>query len=76
MKRKQVYLTEKLDDGIKRLARGKGQTESELIREAIARYLVEETPSADPWRRLAGIATGGCADESSRVDEVVYGSGE
>lgn len=76
MRRKQVYLTEELNDGIKRLAAAEGRTESEIIREAIGTYLAARRDDKDPWQSLVGIVPEGAKDESMRVDEVVYGVGE
>lgn len=73
MKRKQIYLTEQIDGERKRLAQARGRSESDLIREALQRYLSQETAEADPWRSLVGLARGGGPDESTRVDEVAYG---
>lgn len=76
MRRKQVYLTEELNDGIKRLAAAEGRTESEIIREAIGTYLAARRDDTDPWQSLVGIVPEGAKDESMRVDAVVYGVGE
>lgn len=74
MRRKQVYLTEELNDGIKRAAAAEGRTESEIIREALGTYLAARRADRDPWQSLVASVTEGGKDESTRVDEVVYGA--
>jgi hypothetical protein len=45
MKRKQIYIAKDQEYGLKKLAERRGVSESLLIREAVAQYLVEhETP--------------------------------
>lgn len=73
MKRKQIYLTDSIDADLKGLARARGKTESELIREALHIYLEREKQGPDPWDKLIGLVLDGRHDESIRVDEIVYG---
>jgi len=47
--RTQVYLTEQQEQGLKRLAASSGRKQSELIRDAIDRLLVEQ--SQRDWRK-------------------------
>lgn len=74
MKRKQIYLTESIDHHLKQLASKDGRTESEIIREALEEYMTRREVCKDPWEALIGMVKNGRADESSRVDEVVYGA--
>lgn len=76
MRRKQIYLTHSLNEGIKRIAAAEGRTESEVIREALGQYLASKRALDDPWEALVGSIEGERATDSTQVDEVVYGTGK
>ncbi len=46
MQRTQIYLTEREQTALRRLAEASGRSQSELIREAVDRYLREVSPQA------------------------------
>jgi Arc/MetJ-type ribon-helix-helix transcriptional regulator len=58
--RTQVYLTEQQDQGLKRLAKRSGRSQSQLIRDAIDR-LIESEPQPD-WKAALRSAAGIWAD--------------
>lgn len=68
MFRTQLYLTEAQRDGLGRLARGLGRSQSELIREAIDRLLA--APAAPGWQERLGRARGMWAGRED-LDELV-----
>lgn len=52
MKRKQVYLTEQLDQKLAELAEARGVPQSELIREGLEMYLLSVESSEAEWSEL------------------------
>lgn len=64
MERKQIYLDQGSDAKLKKLAKARGVSEASLIREAIARYLVDQEIQApvpdeqDPLLALIGLHKG------------------
>ena len=56
MRRKQLYLTEALDEALRARAHASGRAEAELVREALAQFLEPAaTTAGDPILALAGI---------------------
>jgi hypothetical protein len=68
MLRTQVYLSESQDQGLKRLARSTGRSQSALIREAIDK-LIAEQPGED-WKASLLSAAGIWADRPEVEDEM------
>jgi Arc/MetJ-type ribon-helix-helix transcriptional regulator len=66
MVRTQVYLTEEQERGLKQLAASSGRKQSELIREAIERYLAEHRPK--DWREGLEAMRGMWADRDDLDD--------
>ena len=69
MTKTSVYLPEELKHGLTLVARRRGRSEAELIREAIARLVAEE--GQDRPRPKAGLFTSGDPHLAERVDEVL-----
>jgi plasmid stability protein len=58
IRRKQLYLTDDLDDRLKDRSAVSGRSEAALVREALEAYLQEPgIPAGDPILGLAGLAT-------------------
>jgi Arc/MetJ-type ribon-helix-helix transcriptional regulator len=72
MKKTTVYLPEDLKSVLGRIAREKGRSEAELIREAI-RDLVENT---EPPRPRLPLFSSGDPTLAERIDEELAGFGE
>lgn len=73
--RKQIYLTGELNRRLRESARRTGETESAVVREALADYLAREErrhtkPEENPVLQMAGMFDGdaGCRDVSGDVD--------
>lgn len=73
--RKQIYLTRDLDRRLRESAKRAHETESAVVREALAEYLAQEdrrlTPPEDnPVLRMAGMFEGdsGCREVSGDID--------
>jgi len=76
MVRKQVYLTRRQDEAVKRIARAERRPEAEIIREAIDRRLApapRRAPAMDPLWQIVGLGSSGSRDTSSNVDHYLYG---
>jgi hypothetical protein len=74
MARTQIYLEEGQRRRLHQLARERGQTMAELIREAVTYYL-ERQDGDDPlgaWRSICGICDSGVTDGSINHDHYVY----
>lgn len=71
MIRTQISVDEELYEQAKIAAKRRGISLAELCRRSLQEMLVKE-PSDKPWMSFAGIVEG-CEDDSSTVDEVVYG---
>jgi hypothetical protein len=71
MIRTQISVDRALYARAKQVARRQGISVAELCRRGIAE-VVARHPSDQPWMKYAGIIEGS-ADDSSSVDEVVYG---
>ncbi len=73
MKRLQISIEPELDAALGRAARQEGVSKAALVRRFVAQRLRPLPPlEDDPIWELVGIAEG-APDDSSRVDEVVYG---
>jgi len=55
MQRTQIYLTEQEQTALRRLAEASGRSQSELIREAVDRYLREFSPQAQRAALLGAV---------------------
>ena len=79
MVRKQIYLTARQNDLLKRAAAAARRSEAELLREALDRFLESQAPRApalpaDPLWGIVGLADGGDERASERVEEALYGA--
>lgn len=68
MPRIQVYLTESQDEGLRRLARSTGRSQSDPIRAAVDRLIAEEP--AEDWKASLLSAAGIWADRPEVEDEI------
>jgi predicted transcriptional regulator len=69
--RKNVVLSQDLDQRLRRLARERGSSQSGLISHLLALGLAAEDADGDPLLRYLG-AVAGPAELSSSVDKTVY----
>jgi predicted DNA-binding protein len=77
MRRKQLYLDEATERGLKRLAAQTGRSEAFHVREALRRYLGEQSSAApDPLERLVGLVPDGDGpdDVAENHDHYLYGA--
>lgn len=79
MIRKQVYIDEELDEGLKVLAARTGRPEAEHVRAALREYLEERLPTPpadDPLLRLIGLVDepAGPDDVAEEHDHYLYGA--
>ena len=77
MRRKQIYLDEASERGLKRLAARTGRSEASLIREALQRYLVSGGDNVDdPLEKLIGLVADetGPDDVAEEHDHYLYGA--
>ena len=76
MQRKQIYLDEETRRAIEKLAVVRGVSESSIIREAIAQYVVKEEQRAgaenNPLVKLIGIGEGSRPDAAENHDRYLY----
>jgi len=72
MKRTTVYLPEKTDLLLKRLARKTGRSQAQIIREAIANYIGNENQALPP---SVGMGASGRNDLSERDEELLWEEG-
>lgn len=71
--KKQMYLTEDLDRTVKAIAAERNESESQIIREAIAAYAERIHPPDDPFDRIIGMYTGPAPkDGSINHDRYLY----
>jgi len=52
MIRKQIYLTEAMNDTLNRIAESRGVPQAEVIREGLAKYLTDHQSQDDLWEQL------------------------
>lgn len=78
MIRKQVYITEELNEELKRLAARTGKPEAEHVRAALLRYLDDGEPidGGSPLDRLVGLVENqqGPTDVAVNHDHYLYGA--
>ena len=79
MIRKQLYIDEDLDRGLKVLASWTGQSEAEHVRAALRRYLTDHAlqhSDDDPLLELVGMvdAPKGPSDVAANHDRYLYGA--
>jgi predicted transcriptional regulator len=77
MRRKQIYLDDAGERGLKRLAARTGRSEASLIREALQRYLAAgDAHDDDPLERLIGLVPdeAGPDDVAEEHDHYLYGA--
>ena len=77
MRRKQIYLDEASERGLKRLSARTGRSEASLIREALQRYLATGGDhDEDPLERLIGLVPDetGPDDVAEEHDHYLYGA--
>lgn len=79
MKRKQLYIDEKLDRGLKQLARTTDRSEASHVRDALRDYLARHLDlHADPLGELVGLVGDpeGPVDVAERHDRYLYEAAE
>lgn len=78
MLRKQLYIEEELDRGLKVLSARTGRSEADHVRTALRHYLAEQLPAPkrDPLLRLIGMVADaeGPDDVAEEHDRYLYGS--
>jgi len=82
MERKQIYLAKDQEDQLKDLAKRRGVSESSLIREAVAQYIVAQEPLVvmraqdHPVWALIGVVEGVDVPEDGALhhDQYLYGA--
>lgn len=75
MLRTEVALTDDQHERLQRLARESGRSESDLIQEAINRFLAASPPSGD-WRAVVARTHGLWADRPEVEDEIARARAE
>lgn len=74
VKRLQIMIEEDLDAALGRQAKEEGVSKAALIRRYVGERLRPLPPLADdPLWDIVGMIKGGSPDDSSRIDEIVYG---
>jgi metal-responsive CopG/Arc/MetJ family transcriptional regulator len=71
MIRVQVYLSAELINALDRLARGRGETRSRVLRRAVQRFLEQEAGLDDPIFGIVGLGCSGTGDASENHDQVL-----
>lgn len=81
MTRKQLYIDDDLNEGLRHLAARTGRSEADHVREALRQYLqptrrYENTDDSDALLELVGLAGDvvGPADGALRHDDYLYGA--
>jgi hypothetical protein len=75
VKRLQIMIEEDLDAALGRQAEAEGVSKAALIRRYVGERLRPLPPlEDDPLWGIVGMVKGGSPDDSSRIDEVVYGA--
>lgn len=79
MVRKQIYIDEDLDQGLKVLAARTGEPEAAHVRAALREYLAAQSPpedAGDPLLRMIGLVDdrGGPTDVAEEHDHYLYGA--
>jgi hypothetical protein len=73
MKRLQIHIEEELDDVLAVEARRQKTSKAALIREAVAARYANAEDGTAALMRMAGMLKGGSPDDSTSIDDVVYG---
>jgi hypothetical protein len=73
MKRLQIHIEEELDEVLAVEAVQRNTSKAALIRQAVAARYAPAAQSSDGLLRMAGMLDG-APDDSSSIDDVVYGS--
>ena len=74
VKRLQIMIEEDLDAALGRQAKEEGVSKAALIRRYVGERLRPLPPlEDDPLWDIVGMIKGGSPDDSSRIDEIVYG---
>lgn len=76
MRRKQLYISEETDRGLKRLSARTGRSEASCVRDALDQFLGSQPPSEDdPLERLIGLVSDadGPNDLAEHHDHYLYG---
>lgn len=76
MIRKQIYLEENMIKQIKEVAENKNITQSEMIRQAIKKYIQDEQLKGkirDPLLELIGLISSDITDGAANHDHYIYG---
>ena len=71
MKRTTLFIEEALEAEVKALARRRGTAAAGLVREAIARYVAEETREETRVPRFLGAGRSGRRDVAERHEEIL-----
>ena len=71
MKRTTVFLDDKLQQRLQKLAGRRGASFAQLVREALAQYVARPAGSAS-LPSVAGKFASGATDTSERVDELLW----
>ncbi len=77
MRRKQLYLDDRTERALKRLAARTGRSQASHVREALRRYVVDEQRDAtDPFESLIGLVDDpkGPTDVAEQHDHYLYGA--
>lgn len=76
MKRKQLYLDESTDRALKRLVARTGRSEAAHVREALQRYIQEQSAEDDPFDLIIGLVDDpeGPTDVAVNHDHYLYGA--
>lgn len=73
MKRLQIHIEEELDDALAVAAAQQGTSKAALIREAVAERYASAADGTEALLSMAGMLKGGSLDDSSTIDDIVYG---
>jgi hypothetical protein len=73
MTRTQIYLTAEQHQHAQEVAAAQGKTMAEVIREAIAAYIVAQTGDEDPLQEIVGLGASGVGDGARQHDRDLYG---
>lgn len=72
MRRTTLFLDEKLQRELRRLARNRGTSMAQLVREALAVYVTGSAAPPAALPSVAGRFASGTSDTSERVDELLW----
>lgn len=72
MKRTTIFLDEATDRDLKSLAYRRNEPVAQLVREALGRYVVEETASGPALPSFVGAFASGHSDTAERHEELLF----